>query len=60
MSSLSPAQITALTLLWKIYRFKGKMQRKTLCFLFKKATGMDLTPALYSIPIVKQLLELTE
>ncbi|MCX7928337.1 MAG: hypothetical protein N2558_01465 [Patescibacteria group bacterium] len=58
MSTLSPAQISAL--LWKLYRFKGKMQRKTLCFLFKKTTEVDLTPALYGIPIVKQLLELTE
>lgn len=55
---LSPAQITALTIAYKVYRAKKKLERKTIEWIFYKATGKKLGNMYYSIPIVKRLLEL--
>ncbi len=58
MTILGPREIAALTAAYKIYRLKGKIQRKVVEAIFKAATGKDLGPAYYSIPIVQKLLEL--
>jgi len=54
----TPAQILALKAIYKAYKFKGKVQRKVVEKSFKAATGKDLGPMYYSIPIVRQLMEL--
>lgn len=55
---LTPAQIAALKAIYKIYRLKGKVQRRVIEVAFKAATGKDLGPMYYSIPIVSQLMAL--
>jgi|GEM_PF-2842993 len=57
---LTPAQILALKAIYKAYRFKGKVQRRIIEAAFKAATGKDLGPMYYSIPIVRQLMELMD
>jgi hypothetical protein len=58
MTLLTPTQIAALTAVYKIYRFKGKLQRRVIETIFKAATGQTLGPKYYAIPIVQKLLEL--
>ena len=58
MSILGPREIAALTAAYKVYRFKGKLQRKVVEAIFKAATGKDLGPTYYAIPIVQKLIEL--
>jgi hypothetical protein len=59
MSILGPHEITTLTLAYKAYRLKGKLQRKAIEAIFYAATGRKLGPEYYAIPIVKLLMELT-
>lgn len=58
MSILGPKEVAALTAAYKVYRFKGKLQRKAVETIFKAATGQTLGPKYYAIPIVQKLLEL--
>lgn len=58
MSILGPKEIAALTIAYKAYRFKGKLQRKAVEAIFKAATGKELGPKYYAVPIVQKLLEL--
>jgi hypothetical protein len=55
---LPPGQIAVLRGIYKVYRLKGRVQRKVIETAFKAATGKDLGPKYYSIPVVKQLIEL--
>jgi hypothetical protein len=59
MSILGPKELAALTIAYKLYRFKGKLQRKVIETIFYAATGRKLGPEYYAIPIVRLLMELT-
>ena len=55
---LTPAEITALTVIYKTYKLKQKVQRKAVEHSFYLATGKKLGRVYYAIPIVQKLLEL--
>lgn len=57
---LTPGQIAALTLVYKAYKFKKKVERKTIEWVFYRATGIKLGPMYYSIPVVQKLIELSD
>jgi len=54
---LTPAEITALTVIYKTYKLKQKVQRKAVEHSFYLATGKKLGRVYYAIPIVQKLLE---
>jgi hypothetical protein len=59
MGILGPREVTTLTTAYKVYRFKGKLQKRAVETIFKTATGKHLGPKYYAIPIVQKLIELT-
>ncbi len=56
---LTPGQIAALTAIYQIYRFKKRVERKSIEWLFYQTTGKKLGSIYYSIPIVRNLIDLT-
>ena len=58
-SLLTPKQIAALTAAYSVYKFKKKVERKTIEWVFYRATGVKLGPKYYAIPIVRNLINLS-
>lgn len=56
---LTPKQITALTVIYKTYKTKKKVERKIIEKAFYHATGKRLGRAYHTIPIVRALRKLT-